>query len=504
MSAIFIILALLPRPDLVPVGEAELAAVRQIQAQIGKPRMHGSAWDSPASDRFPGRFVVGFDPGYLGATGDWVIRQGGSVVRVDSACGFVVVCFPAGDGERERTLELSALRMPGIRFFEPSLRMRALVLPNDPYFLSSQWDKWVMYADRAWDVTGGSMAVKVAVVDVGVDWHHPDLAASFLPEELGYDFIANDSDPQPDNMNLPDAFHGTHVAGIIAAGRDNSEGIAGLSLVQLLSVRVLCDSGSGREEDVASGIAWAADHGAKVINLSLGSPWPSGAVEAACEYAQQLGVTIVAASGNDGRKEIGYPAAYSECVAVGATEPESKLAEFSSYGPEQEVVAPGVEIISCATGGTYVEAQGTSMAAPQVSGVAALVLAVDNALTADEVRAILDASAVDLGDPGRDQEYGYGQVNAKRAVDLATMYSAGRARGAVAREEHPNGFALVLRSGKAQPPWLRRADVFDRSGRFVRTAKTDLVPGTYFVRTGSESGAESPGACVVRRLVVLD
>jgi subtilisin family serine protease len=504
MNALFVILALFPRPDLVPVGEAELAAVRRIQAQINEPGVHGSAWDSPASDRFPDRFVVGFDLGCIGAAGDWVMQQGGSVVRVDSACGFVVACFPAGDGERDRTLELSAGRMPGIRFFEPSLRMRALVMPNDPYFLSSQWDKWAMYADQAWDVTGGSMAVKVAVVDVGVDWHHPDLAASFLPGELGYDFIANDSDPQPDNMNLPDAFHGTHVAGIVAASRNNSEGIAGLSLVQLLSVRVLNDSGSGSEEDVASGIAWAADHGARVINLSLGSPWPSDAVEAACEYAQQLGVTIAAASGNDGRKEILYPAAYSECVAVGATDPDSKLAEFSDFGPEQEVVAPGVEIISCAPAGTYAEAQGTSMAAPQVSGVAALVLAVKSALTADEVRAILDASAVDLGDPDRDYKYGYGQVNARRAVDLATMYDAGRVCGAVTRDARPAGFTLVLRSGNALPSWLRQADVFEASGRFVRADKSDLAPGTYFVRTCSESGGESPASYVVRRLVVLD
>jgi subtilisin family serine protease len=504
MSAIFIILALFPRPDLVPVGAVELAAVRQIQAQIREPGRHRSAWDSPASDRVPGRFVVGYDPGCLGAAGDWVVQQGGNVVRVDQACGFMVASFPDGDMERDRTPAVSALRTPGIRFFEPSLRVSATVLPNDPYFLSSQWDKWAIYADQAWDVTGGSMGVKVAVVDVGVDWQHPDLAASFLPGELGYDFICNDSDPRPDSISLPDAFHGTHVAGIIAATRDNSEGIAGLSLVQLLSVRVLTDSGWGYTEDVASGIEWATDHGAKVINLSLGSSSPSDVMEMACKYAQQHGVTIVAASGNDGQKSIAYPAAYSECIAVGATKPDSRLARFSNYGPEQEVVAPGVEIMSCAPGAMYVQAEGTSMAAPQVSGVAALVLAVNNALTANEVRAILDASAVDLGDAGRDDKYGYGQVNAKRAVDLAVMHRPGRAPSAGVRQQHTTGPTFVLRSGSGLPSWLRQADVFDRTGRHVQTGKSGLRPGTYFVLASPKSKIQGPKSGPVRRLLVLD
>jgi len=497
MNTIFIIFALFPRPALTPVGAAELAAVRQIQAQIGEPVTHGSAWDSPARDRFPGRFVVGFDPGQPGAAGDWVMQQGGSVIRVDQACNFVVAVFPDGDRERGLSLHASALRTPGIRFFEPSLRMEATVLPNDPYFLSRQWDKWVLYADQAWDVTGGSMGVKVAVVDIGVEWHHPDLAASFLPGELGYDFICNDSDPQPDSINNTTAFHGTHVAGIIAATRDNSEGIAGLALAQLLSVRVLCDEGWGYDDVVASGIAWAADHGAKVINLSLGSPYPSDPVEAACEYAAGLGATIAAASGNDGRGEIGYPAAYSACIAVGATKPDSRLAGFSNYGPEQEVVAPGVEIMSCATGDAYQESDGTSMATPQVSGVAALVLAVNNGLTTDEVRAILDASAVDLGDPGRDDRYGYGQVNARRAVDLAAMYGARHEPYAMVPEPPAAGLTLVLRSGKSLPSWLWQAAIFDRSGRLIRAGKSNLSPGTYFVMAGTKSGPP-------RRLLVLD
>ena len=514
MNVIFILLALFPRPVLVPVGQAELSAARRIQAEVvgTAVRAHPSAWEIPMMSRVPGRFVVGFQPGAADAASVWIAQHGGSVIRVDDACGFAVADFPEGCESRDGQLAVSAARTSGIRYFEPDLKVFAATLPNDPYFIPYQWDKWVMYADQAWDITGGTMDVKVAVVDEGVDWHHPDLAADFKTGELGYDFIGNDNDPAPDDTSIPESFHGTHVAGIIAATRNNNVGIAGWSLVQLLAVRVLNDSGSGTTDVVASGIRWAADHGARIINMSLTSSQSSTPMSDACAYAAQAGVVIVAASGNDGQEAIGYPAALSQCIAVGATSTDSRLSSYSNYGAEQELVAPGDSIMSCVPGVNYGWAWGTSMAAPQVSGVAALVLAKNWGLSASQVRAVLDASAIDMGVAGRDIQYGYGLVNAKRALDLAAAYAADRAP----QTESPElcaaeGRTVIVRHGASLPSWIEKADVFDGSGRLVQTGRSGLRPGMYFVRAstkdeGQRTKDEGQGtkSSVVRRLLVLD
>ena len=517
MNWILTLIALFPRPEIAPVGEAELSAARRmLSAECSGPRSpvsgRPSAWDGPMASRVSGRFVVGFEPGALDAAGLWIVQQGGSVVRADDACGFVVADFPAGQEARDGQLAESASRTSGIRYFEPDLRVFAAGLPNDPYFLPHQWDKWVMYADQAWDIVGGTMDVKVAVVDNGCDYQHPDLVADFKTGELGYDFIGNDADPRPDDTGVPESFHGTHVAGIIAATRNNTEGIAGWSLVQLLAVRVLNDSGSGTTDVVASGVRWAADHGARIINMSLTSTSSSTPMKEACEYAAQAGVLLVAASGNDGQEAIGFPAALSQCIAVGATSTSSRLAVFSNYGAEQEVVAPGTTIISCVPGGQYGWADGTSMAAPQVAGVAALVLAKDYGLSASEVRAILDASAIDMGVAGRDIQYGYGLVNAKRAVDLAAVHAASRAPYTVIRGTYnADSRTVIVRSGADLPSWMEQADIFDGSGRRVQTCRLDLEPGTYFIRAGTNDHGQGPAFGVRRsafgvncKLLVLD
>jgi serine protease len=471
-----------------------------------------SAWDSPSEARVPGRFVVGFEPGTVDAAGAWVARQGGSVVRIDDALGFVVAYFPPDCKSSDEQLAQSASRTRGVRYLEPSIRVTATGLPNDPYFIPYQWDKWVMYGDQAWDVVGGSMDVKVAIVDNGCDWRHPDLAAGFKPGELGYDFIGNDNDPRPDNINVPDAFHGTHVAGIIAATRDNNEGIAGWSLAQLLALRVLNDSGNGTTDVVASGVRWATDHGARIINMSLTSLSNSAPLDQACQYAAQAGVLLVVASGNEGHQAIGFPAALSECIAVGASSKDSRLATFSNYGAEQELVAPGVDIASSVPGGAYGQAQGTSMASPQVAGVAALVLAKNWGLNAAQVRAVLDASAIDMGVAGRDIQYGHGLVNARRAVDLAATYAADRTPQIVGRKPcAAEGRTIIVRSGAGLPSWIGQADVFDGSGRRAQFGMSNLGPGTYFVRAGADDrgqrtrdqGART-GLEVTYRLLVLD
>ena len=518
MNWILMVVALFPRPEFVPVGQAELRAARQIQAEIsvtepGLPSRGGcpqSPWDSPLEARIPGRFVVGFESGAADVAGAWIGQQGGSVVRVDEASGFVVADLPQGCESQEGQLAQSALRTTGVRYFEPDIRVTASGLPNDPYFIPYQWDKWVMYADQAWDIVGGTINVKVAVVDEGIDYQHPDLVADFKSGELGYDFIGNDNDPRPDNPQT--AFHGTHVAGIIAATRDNNEGIAGWSLVQLLAVRVLDDTGSGSTDVVASGIRWAVDHGARIVNMSLTSTANSTPMEEACVYAAQAGVIVVAASGNNYGGPVGFPAALSQCIAVGATSTDSRLASFSNYGPEQEVVTPGTAILSCAPGGAYVQADGTSMAAPQVTGVAALVLARNWGLSATEVRAVIDASAIDMGTAGRDVQYGYGLVNARRAVDLAATYASSRAPYTVNRGTGTaDGRTVIVRSRAGLPSWMEQTDVFDGSGRLVLSrergsVRLQLAPGTYFARVAGGTRDQGLGAKseATYRLLVLN
>ncbi len=283
-------------------------------------------------------------------------------------------------------------------------------------------------SDGALDVTtsiAGS-GVKVAVIDTGIDYTHPDLAAAYAG---GYDFVNDDNDP------LDDQGHGTHVAGTIAAQDDEPNALAGSLIgtapkVSIYAVKVLDNRGSGSSADVAAGIDWAAANGMQIASLSLGSSSPSTTIQIAGENAYAAGVLLVAASGNDGA-EVGYPAAFPEFIAVGATDINDQIADFSNFGPELEISAPGVDITSTTPtykvgNGIFAPAlnydtwSGTSMATPHVSGVAALVFSADPSLTNVDVRSILQNSAEDLGAPGKDDYYGYGLVDAEAAVALAT------------------------------------------------------------------------------------
>ncbi|MGQ9707302.1 MAG: S8 family peptidase [bacterium] len=432
------------------------------------------------------RFVIGFESGALGTIIRHLEVANGQITLIDTAARFIVIHFPNQIGPDWLKQNISGLA--GVRFIEPELPIRALFTPNDPMFLTKQWDKWVMYADLAWDViTRGE--VRVVVIDNGVEYTHPDLAPNFRDTEPGYDFVNNDNDPAPDNPGIENAFHGTHVAGIIAAATDNLIGIAGWAQVQLLAARVLNDSGNGTQTDVARGIRWAADQNVKVINMSLGGDQASTPLIEACQYAVQKGVLLIAASGNDGRAGITYPARMNECVAVGATDELSGLAYFSNYGPEQELVAPGTAIYSTSTGNTFVEANGTSMSCPQVSGIAALLFALNPSFTANRVRAILGASAIDMGALGRDEYFGFGLLNAYRAVQLAQDLS---------RNTTPHfakttlSATIIARQRLFLPDLKGSVSVYDPAGRLkikttISSAPVILPgPGTYFLKVETE------------------
>ena len=341
---------------------------------------------------------------------------------------------------------------PNVEYAEPNYIAHALMVPNDPYY-GLQWhldnaEYGGIGMEEAWDSSTGS-GVTVAIVDTGiayedyqVSWFEryykaPDLADTCFV--AGYDFVNDDTHPNDDSS----PGHGTHVAGTVAQSTDNNLGVAGVAFnACLMPVKVLGSGGSGTYADVAEGIIWAADHGAQVISLSLGGNSPSTTLENAVAYAYNKGVTVIAAAGNEGSGTISYPAAYDDYViAVGATQYDETRAPYSNYGLSLDLMAPGGNTNLDQNGDGYVDGvlqqtyektgwrsiswgyyfmQGTSMATPHVSGVAALLIAKGNAVTPDEVRAALQETADDLGSPGRDDTYGWGLIDAYAALQWAS------------------------------------------------------------------------------------
>lgn len=271
-----------------------------------------------------------------------------------------------------------------------------------------QWGLDRLQAETAWTHSEGT-GQKVAVVDTGVDGSHPDLAGVVLP---GFDAFGA-SDGRTDVNG-----HGTHVAGIVAAVSGNTIGVEGLARkAKILPIKVLEDDGNGYSSDVASGILWAVANGATVINLSLGSPTTSAVVDNAIRHAVAQGITVVAASGNEGAKgnPVMYPAALPETIAVGAVDTDDTRAAFSGNGTWLDLVAPGVQIASTMSG-QYMYSSGTSMAAPYVSAGVAMLRAKTPTMTPAQILAHLRATAEDLGPKGKDNEFGYGLMDVVKAL----------------------------------------------------------------------------------------
>jgi len=366
--------------------------------------------------------------------------------RVEHLDNQILVRF-RGDDRPFRVIEVPRGRVfeeiegykknPNVVMAQPNYCYYAMMVPNDPYY-GYQWHLSDIQMEAAWDISTGS-GVIVAVVDTGIR-KGTDLANTlFAP---GYDFYNNDSNPTDDNG------HGTHVAGTIAQSTNNSSGVAGVAYnCTLMPVKVLSATGGGTSSTVASGIEFAANNGADIINLSLGGPAPDYIVREAVDTAYGLGVTIIAAAGNEGLDTCGDPAAYDACViAVGATRYDETLSYYSNYGTSLDLVAPGGDVNVDQNGDGYADGvlqqtfqkssfritwgyyffQGTSMATPHVAGVAALVIAKElattgNLFTPDEVRAALQETAKDLGDVGRDNTYGHGLVNALAALNYTPV-----------------------------------------------------------------------------------
>jgi subtilisin family serine protease len=283
------------------------------------------------------------------------------------------------------SLVLALLRADSrVRYAELDGIVHALRVPNDEY-LPTQWSVTKTRAEQAWDLSVGSPQVVVALLDTGVDAQQPDLSGKLV---AGYDYVNNDQDPSDDNG------HGTAVAGIVAANSDNHIGVAGYCWAcRLMPVKVLGSDGTGFASGLAQGIVWATDHGARVLNLSLGGPVEDATLAAAAQYAWLHGVLVVAAAGNEGGLTLDYPAALPNVLSVGASDGNDRLYGFSNSSAR--VAAPG-ENSTTARGGGYVSFLGTSSAAPVVSGIAALAFSLVPQATPAQVERALETTAVPI------------------------------------------------------------------------------------------------------------
>ncbi|MEK7812948.1 MAG: S8 family serine peptidase, partial [Candidatus Desantisbacteria bacterium] len=292
---------------------------------------------------------------------------------------------------------------PDVVYAEPNYIRHTCGTPNDTYF-DNQWGLTKIEAPLAWDIERGSEAVKIAIIDTGVDYNHPDLKDKVIK---GWDYVNDDPDPMDENG------HGSHVAGIAAASTNNGTGTAGVAWnCKILAVKCFDSGGYGDDEDCALGIRYAADNGARVINMSFGGPNYSITLNDACNYAYGTGCLLVAAAGNAGTNIKLYPAGYDNVMAIAATDEYDQKAGFSNYGDWVDVSAPGKGIYSTTRNNTYGSMSGTSMASPFVSGLAGLLFSRQGSLTNVQAEGIIKATVDNIDNP----DLGAGRINAHNAL----------------------------------------------------------------------------------------
>jgi len=288
-------------------------------------------------------------------------------------------------------------------------------VPNDPNY-GSQWHLPKIDAPNAWDITTGSSNVIVAVLDTGLNNSDGEFTGRTV---AGYDFVNNDSDPGDDFG------HGTAAAGVIAANTDNSVLAAGVDWkCKLMPIKVLDGNNSGFYSWWASGLDWAVAHGCKIANLSAGGTSSDNTLKQSILNAIASGVVFVTIAHNDGSGIIRFPGNLTNCITLGATDVQDRRASFSNYGPQIDLVAPGTNICTVWYLGGISYWWGTSLSAPQASGVAALLASLRPGITHEQVQTLLCAGAEDqVGDasdtPGFDNYYGWGRLNAYNTLLLA-------------------------------------------------------------------------------------
>jgi len=313
-----------------------------------------------------------------------------------------IIELPAGADEVAVMRELRKNR--ALKYVELDMAVTAAATVSDPSYGSS-WELPKIQAPSAWDSANGS-GVTIAVLDTGIDSTHPDLAPNLVP---GWNVYDNNADTTDVNG------HGTWVAGVAAMVANNAKGSAGVAWgAKIMPVRIADANAYAYWSTVAQGIYWAADHGAKVVNISYNGVSGSSTVQSAAQYLRSKGGVVVVAAGNSGGLE--SIAANDALLSVAATDQNDARASFSSYGAYVDLAAPGVSVYTTTVGGGYANASGTSFASPVVAATAALMLSANSKLTPVDVDSILKATALDLGTAGFDQYYGAGRVDAAKAV----------------------------------------------------------------------------------------
>jgi len=331
--------------------------------------------------------------------------------------------------------------LPEIELVQPVYRYHALVTPNEPGYISLQKDYMdLISAQSAWDTTTGNGSVVIAIIDSGIRITHNDISSNiwingadpigggdsdgngYLDDYYGWDFVGNDNNIDDDNG------HGTMVSGISGAVGNNGTGVAGICWdCKIMGLKVLDEFGGGDGDNLIDAINYATDKGVDIINMSLGQTAPDSLLEAACANAEAAGILLIAAMGNVNaeygikKESILYPAAFDSVMGVGAVNDNGLIADFSvvgNYPYTTEITAPGVDITSTYRehNSSYATGDGTSFAAPIVSGVAALIKTVTPTITLADLRSRLQTSANDAGRPGKDAVYGYGILDANKAV----------------------------------------------------------------------------------------
>ncbi|MBN1667697.1 MAG: peptidase S8 [Anaerolineales bacterium] len=402
-------------------------ALAQVGALTAQPGPDWAAYQ-------PGRLLVRLEEGVSINAGGRLLAEYGAQY-LDTIYGSPVQIWQVPEGQ-ELALAQQLSAEAEVRYAEPDYVYTAFnTIPNDSHY-NKQWSHSKTNAPQAWDLATGSSDIIIAIVDTGVDLGHPDLVGKLVP---GYDVYNNDANPLDDNG------HGTHVAGIAAANTNNGTGVAGVSWgARLMPVKALNNQGSGNISHITAGIYWAYQNGADIINLSLGGSVYSQSMQDAVNAAHSAGSLVVAAMGNcrtagDGcpvANPVMYPAGLNNVFAVASTGPTDAYAPYSQYGSHCDVAAPGgamewyqdpdgiystmptYDVLMTTVGfaKNYDFVHGTSQATPYVAGLGALVWSYAPWLTADQVQAAIEDSAVDLGAPGWDVNYGHGRVNAYAAL----------------------------------------------------------------------------------------
>jgi thermitase len=445
-----------------------------------------------------GEVLVRFKKGQDGPAGDALRKLGAKVLEKLSLIDVARLGLAKGVAVEAALAQLK--RLPFIEFAEPNYIYRTTWKTSDPLW-GEQWAVAKIKAASGWGLQTGDAKIVIAILDTGVDLDHPDLAKKIV---AGYDAV--DGDDDPDDV----AEHGTHCAGIAAAQTNNGAGIAGVCPnCRIMPVRVLSPDG-GSASDVAKGIIWATDHGAKVISMSLGGLYESTAQSDAIDYAWDKGVVIVAAAGNDGATDAHYPAYHEKCIAVGATERDDARSDYSDYGDWVDVAAPGTFITSTVPGG-YAQMSGTSMATPHVAGLAGLVWsAMGASATNAQVRAAIENGCEPIGGWVH-----YGRINVRRSLEIAAAAapkSSGGAgdKGQVAATPSADGYApgyFRIAQGSALGGDLKslaRSDDALLVARSTETGKKRYASIQASFKTGGAAGVKSLEISLEARFYAAD